>query len=139
MNDEKLVSLLRAAARRAETRRSGTRSTPLSLGAGFQERATALILTELSARPPLPVAQSRANFSGVALATFGALGAAAALVLAVHTWGRGTPRDSPAQAGDKTEGRGAGPAGDALRRGPEADAGVACEAGDCATSGSAAP
>jgi hypothetical protein len=107
VKDERLVSELRAAARRAEARRSGTRPTPLSLGVVFQERATGLILAELSlARPalidakgenagvlparwPLVVSPpSRARSSALlAFFLFAALGAVAAIVLAARTWG----------------------------------------------------
>lgn len=97
MNDVRLVSELRAAAHRAEKRRSGTRPTPLSLGVEFQERVTGLILTQLSVRPPVPVAEPPiarprsippiAFAAFVAFLTLGALGAAVAIVLAVRTWG----------------------------------------------------
>jgi hypothetical protein len=109
VNDERLVTELRAAARRAEKRRSGTRPTPLSLGVGFQERATGLILAELSVRRSRPITEAHVErprsippVAFVALLTLGALGAAAAIVLAVRTWGPQSRRDLPSSQGTTT-------------------------------------
>jgi hypothetical protein len=112
VNDARLVSELRAAAHRAEKRRSGTRPTPLSLGVEFQERVTGRIVAELSVRPPAPVmetriarprsrrlAEARRSIPPVAFFAFltlGALGAAVAIVLAVRTWGPPSRRTLPA-------------------------------------------